>query len=223
MNINILGSSSSGNCTIIDNCLMIDFGLNKTQLLPYLNKVNYIICTHRHGDHYNKSIITWLKKNRPELFNFGLILNKDCAELAGINYTPMNKFIEINTVNGIYELYLFPVKHDVECQGISIYKKETNELLIYATDLSILPDNSYIQEILNKYNRQDFDYILLEANYDKDILLEAMKNEALEDRAIRNLRHLSNDKWKLFVNAYSNDTTKHYQMHISEMFGKKLI
>lgn len=222
MDINILGSSSAGNATIIDGSLLIDFGLNKTVLTKYLNDINYIICTHKHGDHYNKSIITWIKKNRPELLLYGSIFNEDCAAMAGIQPTSKREFKTLKTLDEEYEIYLFPVIHDVDCQGVSIYKKSTNELLIYATDLSKLPDNNDIQTILRRYDRQDFNYILLEGNYDVDILTQAMLDIDISDRAVRNLRHLSNKSWKMFIDAYSNDKTKYYQMHMSEMFGKKL-
>lgn len=222
MDINILGSSSAGNATIIDGSLLIDFGLNKSILADYLKDISYMICTHRHGDHYNKSIITWVKKNRPELLLYGSIFNEDCANMAGIQSTPKREFKTLKTLDGEYEIYLFPVIHDVDCQGVSIFKKSTKELLIYATDLSKLPDNNDIQTILQRYDRQDFDYILLEGNYDLDILTQAMLNIDTSDRAVRNLRHLSNKSWKMFIDAYSHDGTKYYQMHMSEMFGKKL-
>lgn len=222
MDIKIIGSSSAGNCTIIDNFLMVDFGLHKDILAPYLDSVLYVFCTHRHGDHYNSSIVNYWKKNRPALYRNGLIFNEDCSKLAGISPTEKREFNKISIGDTNYEYYLFPVMHDVECQGLTLYKENTNELLFYATDLAKLPENKDIQSVFKRYNKDSFDYILLEGNYDKNTLLEALMDMEMEDRAIRNLRHLSNEKWKLFTDAYGNDNTECYQMHMSEMFGKKI-
>lgn len=220
MKINVIGSSSSGNCTIIDDCLMIDFGLHKDILQPYLDNVFFAFCTHKHGDHYNPSIINYWKKNRPAFYKFGLIFNQECAKLANTDYTRMREFNEIAVGGEKYEYYLFPVMHDVECQGIILYKQSSDELLIYATDLAKLPENKDIQAAFKRYDKDSFDYILLEGNYDKPTLLEALEDIGMEDRAVRNLRHLSNDKWKLFTSAYSHDNTECYQMHMSDTFGK---
>lgn len=224
MKIQILGSSSAGNCTIIDDHIMIDFGLQKDLLIPYLkNGITTLICTHNHGDHYNSAVINWLKANKPAVYKYGLILNSQCASLAGVEQTKKRHFFDIRTIDDEYEIYLFPVLHDVECQGMTIFKKSTNELLIYATDLAKLPELDDINTVLNHYQRSTFDYILMEGNYDKQTLVEALQDLELEDRAVRNLRHLSNDKLLAFVEQYSNDNTQSYQMHMSEMFGKQVL
>ena len=74
--IDIVATGSSGNMTIIDGCIALDFGVPAKVLSPYIDKLSAILITHRHGDHMNPPALNALVKNRPGLLRSGLYINQ---------------------------------------------------------------------------------------------------------------------------------------------------
>lgn len=66
--IDIVATGSSGNMTIIDGCIALDFGVPAKVLSPYIDKLSAILITHRHGDHMNPPALNALVKKSSRTF-----------------------------------------------------------------------------------------------------------------------------------------------------------
>ena len=230
--IEVINSGSDGNAVMIDDCILIDFGLAYKHVGKYMNKADVIIVTHRHGDHFHlQAFKMFLKKNSFKVRNV-MYMNKDVAnhideklENSDLSFVPKRENIlktntfqdstlevyELNTKKGKYKMEIFRLVHDVENQGI-ILTNENGETLIYATDTETM-------EYAPKGRK--YDYILVEGNYDEQKVLEAMKSLDLERvrRSQFNERHLSLSEFENFVKKHSKPNTKVWQLHISSEFG----
>lgn len=49
MNYEIIGSSSRGNCIIVDDILMLDCGVSYSKVKPYLKDIKLIFISHCHA------------------------------------------------------------------------------------------------------------------------------------------------------------------------------
>lgn len=157
MNYNIINSGSDGNCTIINGIIAIDLGVSFKKLSPYVDKLEIVMLTHIHQDHFNKKTIQRLAKERP-LVRFACCdwLVEPLLEL-GID----KNRIDVCTIGKRYnygKFIIIPVKlyHDVPNCGWRLFIGK--EKLIYCTDTYTLDGIKAI----------DYDYYLIEGNYEND-------------------------------------------------------
>lgn len=225
-NIEIIGTGSSGNAILIDDCLLIDCGLAMKKIWPTIEeKVEYLFITHRHGDHLNLAVMKKLYKLAPWRLRNNVFVNQDTLnkilaekaleELAlDYNYDHLIKpeqTYELDCQNGEhYTIETFELMHDVENQGFVITNSK-GETLVFATDTNSL----------EKVPKAKYDYIVVEGNYDEDKLIESMTSAIFEERfrAFRNMRHLSVQQFEDFVKSHSYDHSQIYQLHESGTFG----
>jgi phosphoribosyl 1,2-cyclic phosphodiesterase len=221
--VNIIGTGSSGNCIVIDDHLVIDCGLPAKSLMPALeNNLEALIITHRHGDHLGLSFLKALYKVRPWLVETKLYTNQDVklfiersfnsrwsCDLSANHVITQNDTFEITTSVATYKVTSFKLYHDVENYGFVIEKDGAK--LVFATDTSSLRDAPV----------QDYDYIVVEGNYDEDKIMESILSEDPNEsyRAGRNFRHLSVQQFEKFVRMCSKPETKVYQLHESGQYG----
>lgn len=224
-NIEIVGTGSSGNCIIIDDSIMIDVGLPNKVLQDRVLDVEYILITHRHGDHLNIPVLNKLHKTKPWALQKMLHVNEDTlnfilerSKLLGrelvlpeANIITDKKEFEIKTKNDTYTLETFELFHDVENYGFVITKESTGENLIFATDTNSMKEAP----------RRKYDYIIVEGNYDEDKLFEAMLADDFQTRhrAFRNTRHFSVQQFEKFVLEHRKPESVIYQLHASGTFG----
>ena len=162
MKLKVLGSSSSGNCYILESdteALIIEAGLPFMEVKKALNfnvrKIVGVICTHRHNDHikYLKDFVTssirsiapndyWMEHITEWWFQYGE------------RYDETRKCIDI----GNFKVMPFLVVHDVPCYGFYIVHQDIGSL-VYATD------TEYI-----KYRFKNLNHILVESNYSDDLI-----------------------------------------------------
>ena len=132
MNIDIIGSGSSGNCIILDEEVMIDAGVPYKTLKEYTKpgNIRYVLLTHIHGDHFNKATIRKLTVNTETMFLCGDFLKKDLLDIG----VPQDKTIVVNNRHISGEWKFFPVSlyHDVPNIGWRISKGKWRHF--HATD-----------------------------------------------------------------------------------------
>lgn len=181
MNYKIINTGSDGNCTIIDEEIMIDCGVSYTKLAPYINKVKLIILTHIHCDHFNKMTIRRIAKERPTL-RFGC-----CEWLLQdlINCEVDLGNIDLYTIGKKYDygdFQLIPIKlyHDVKQCGYRVFKG--GEKLIYATDTYTLDGIKAIE----------YDYYLIEGNYQDEAELKSRAKDSYYESRVKRT-HLSKE------------------------------
>lgn len=161
MKLICLGSSSAGNCYLLENateCLMIECGIPIKEVKKAMNfnvrKIVGCIASHRHNDH-----VGHLK----EVLECGIPIytNDETVESVEVIYgellhgVPEKKHFML----GNFKITPFYVPHDnTPCFAYRIYHEETGKLL-FLTDLEYC-----------KYKFKDVSQILVEANYSKDII-----------------------------------------------------
>lgn len=168
MKYKILNSGSDGNGLIIEDTIIIDCGITFKKLKNNYKNLKIVLLTHIHQDHFNKSTIKRLAKERPTL-RFGCCewLVKDLVDL-GVE----KKNIDVFKLGKIYDyrdFKLIPIKlyHDVPQCGYKI--KINGNKLIYATD------TNKIDHIIAK----NYDFYFIEGNYYNEEELDKRKLEKL--------------------------------------------
>ena len=190
------GSGSSGNCYFVGNDkygILIDAGISSRKIKKYLKEAGYelsqiygVFITHDHFDHI-KSVGTL-----GEVYNIPVYSTEDI--LKGINkcykiteklYTckrPINILEEV-CVKDI-KITAFEVEHDSsQCVGYHI--EFEGEKITLATDLGGI--NEKACEYICKA-----DHVVIEANYDEEMLLNGSYHYLLKQRILGGCGHLAN-------------------------------
>jgi phosphoribosyl 1,2-cyclic phosphodiesterase len=228
MKLKVLGSSSSGNCYILENdneALILEAGIKLAEVKRALNfnlkKIVGCLLSHEHGDH-SKYMNEFLNDAIPVWASEGTIHN---TEIKGFRLPLILTAGHLLKI-GNFQIIPFETKHDAaEPVGFFINHEETGNIL-FATDTYYLP---------NRF--AGLNNILLECNYRMDILEKnmqngrisvAQRNRTLQShlsyetclktllgndlKAVNNivLIHLSNDNSheKDFVNGIQQETGK---------------
>ena len=191
MNYNIISTGSQGNAVVVDDIILIDCGVSFKALKDVYKKLQIVLLTHIHTDHFKRSTIKRLAKERPAL-RFGCCewLANELVE-AGVSW----RNIDVFEIGKVYDYEVFkvsPVKlyHNVQNCGYRIFAN--GEKGIYATD------TGHLQGITAK----DYDLYMIEANYTDEDLQERInaKLEAGEycyelNVANRHLSHEQASEW----------------------------
>lgn len=159
--LNIISSTSSGNCYIYNKDIMLDIGVNFKKIQPYIKDIKLVLLTHIHGDHINKTTLKKLMYEKPTI----MVL---CGEwlvqtLVDIGIPKKSIFvIEIDKKYDLGKYIIEPVLaiHDVGNCGYKITIKETNYKIFHITD------TNSVQHIEAK----NYNLYCIESNYNQDIL-----------------------------------------------------
>lgn len=166
MNYNIIGSSSKGNCIIVENILILDVGVSYSKIKKYLSKVKLIFISHIHKDHLLPSTIKHISFNFPNI-KYVCGSEEVVKKLVECNVNKKNIYILKNGIKydlGLIKVRLIDLYHDVENYGL---KWELNgKKGIYIVDT----------ESVNHIVAKDYDLYLIENNYQSDLLNEHIKN-----------------------------------------------
>lgn len=170
IDIKFIGSGSKGNCCRISDgatSLLLDAGLSCAEIMKgcdyRLSQVSGVLVTHRHRDHC---------KAVPKLLDMGLDVyalgdvydsfSPPTSPMRNVHLAcPHSLLFDSTLLVGSWNVYPFEVPHDVPNVGYYLYSRHTGETLLYATDAM------YIGKTFPR-----LDYILIEANYDPDIIRE---------------------------------------------------
>lgn len=166
MRLKVLGSGSSGNCFLLENkseCLVIEAGINFKEVLKAIDfnisKIVGCLVSHEHKDH--SKYIRQFTQSGIKLYMSAGTAEELEIKSHYINTVPAGKAFKI----GNYNVIAFKVQHDAaEPFGFYINHAETGNVL-FATD------TYYIS---NRF--KDLNNILIECNYDKDILQKNIQN-----------------------------------------------
>lgn len=167
-----LYSGSSGNCLLIqtsDTKILIDAGESAKKISTALSsmdidptQIDAILVTHEHSDHV-RGLGTFSKKYDIPVFANSKTWDAMPEQSSKISENNMKKFtIEENFEIGDLKIHPFKIPHDAAnpC-GFNIFYNDTK--ISIATDLGHITSN-----IAHKL--EDSKFILLESNYDPEIL-----------------------------------------------------
>ena len=175
MQIEVLGSSSAGNAYLVSDgvsSILLECGLpfRDMQIKSDFKVANVDACfiSHEHGDH-SKAVNDLLKSAidvyaLPETLSALNVLEHHRA----YSVKPMESFV-VNT----FEIMPIIMHHDCPCVGYMVYSKVTNERLFFATDTYKITVNPL-----------GVDYLILEINYQKEIV-NRLVNDGLMESSIR--------------------------------------
>jgi phosphoribosyl 1,2-cyclic phosphodiesterase len=165
MKLTVLGSSSKGNCYLLQSettgeTLIVEAGVRmqevKQALSWQLGKVVGCLCSHRHNDHAG---------HIGEMMDCGIrvLALQDVFQSHRLEGNHFAIYIqpERGYIVGSYKVYVLPVCHDVPCVGFIIRHEEMGALLF-------LTDTMMFEYRIPRHVTQ----IMIEANYADDILEE---------------------------------------------------
>lgn len=168
MELTVLGSSSSGNCYLLEGekaSLIIEAGIPFKKVMPIIDfkihKIQGVLVSHSHGDH-SKFVKDYLGYSIPVYLSPETMVE---TSLINHNLIPIMPLAKVSV--GKFTIMAFELKHDVKCYGYLIKHPEMGTML-FATDTYYLP-NTF----------KGLNHILIEANYDKDILNDNIINNRI--------------------------------------------
>ena len=170
MRLKVLGSSSLGNCYLLESrteALIVEAGVNMSAMRKSLQggfkRVAGAIITHRHGDHA-KSVADLLFSGTR------VLAPQDVFTAIGAEGDPCAIGIEPARGYSIggFKVMPFEVKHDVPCVGYIVMHPEMGRLLF-------VTDTMTITQRMPSHLTQ----IMIEANYADDILDRNIESGAM--------------------------------------------
>lgn len=213
MNYEIISTGSKGNCIILNNEFMLDCGVSYKSIKSHLKYIKYIFISHIHSDHFKASTI---KKIAFEYPNIKFVVGYDLVTPLVVNgvakkniwFAELGKFYQIGKKYAIKLDFLY---HDVPNYCIHIRDDEQKFRMIYATDTSRI----------DHIEAKDYDFALVEANYDTDEELDRRIAEYEERREFTHLKrvketHLSQLKALNWLQANNIQNYEFIHQHIEK-------
>lgn len=217
-----LGSGSSGNCCYIGTRrggFLVDAGVKAdfVEIQLAANGVKFeniqgIILTHDHSDHVKYAYTLLRAHKHMRLFCTNRVLN-GLLRRHGISkrikeyHVPI--FKEIPFKIGEMELTAFDVPHDgTDNMGFSISYDNRN--FVIATDLGEITERAY-------HYMSQANYLVIESNYDSDMLAMGPYPEYLKARIRTEHGHLDNVDTAAFIREVWNPNLKYiFLCHLSK-------
>lgn len=217
-----IGSGSSGNCYYLqtaNDALLIDAGVGirtvKKHLHEYglsLESVKHIIITHDHADHIKTVGVMSTEYNIP------VYATREVHVGIQRNYcvpkkipTDNVKLIEKATRIKIGDFYITPFAVPHDSSGNVGYKIEVDDVTF-----CLMTDVGHVTEEMQQYIGEA-DYLVLEANYDSEMLRNGPYPQHLKIRVDGPTGHLSNNACGEAIANYATSKLKHVWLcHLSE-------
>lgn len=207
MRYKILATGSKGNAVVLNDYILIDCGVSFKRLKDNYRDLKIVLLTHIHSDHFNKTTIKRLARERPTL-RFGC-----CEWLVAdlLNCGVSKRNIDVYDIGKVYDYKLFkisPIKlyHNVPQCGYRIFAD--GQKAMYATD------TAHLQGISAK----DYDLYLIEANYEQSELQERIR--AKQEKHIGFIyeydipyRHLCKEQTDEFLMENMGDNSEYVYLH----------
>ncbi|MDD7392317.1 MAG: MBL fold metallo-hydrolase [Fusobacterium gastrosuis] len=220
MKISVLGSGSAGNSTYIEVDglkILVDAGFSckkieekLEQIGEKLSNISAMLITHEHTDHINGAGIVARKYDIP------LYISRESYEAGATKLGELDrtlvKFIDTKEfiLGDTIKISPFDVMHDAErTLGFRI-ESQLGKKIAISTDIG------YIDNIVREYFK-DVDAMIIESNYDYNMLMNCSYPWNLKARVKSRNGHLSNNDCARFIKEMHNDKMKKiFLAHISK-------
>ena len=216
------GSGSSGNCYYLGNdegAVLIDAGISIRKLKRYMKEhgltfssIKGILITHDHADHVKAVGHVSNEFNLPvyttELVHKGIgRTNHAKKKLDGKNVIVIEKETEFS-VSG-FNITAFTIPHD-SMDNVGYCIKCGDKTFTIMTDVGRPTDT--VKAYIGKTN-----YLVLESNYDKEMLVNGKYPKILQDRIMSGTGHLSNQQTAdTLAECFHKDLRNVWLCHLSE-------
>ncbi len=224
LRVTILGSGSSGNCTLLETGttrLLVDAGLGKKETLRRLaavgrevDRLDGIVISHEHSDHIG-SLAQVLGQWRTTVYLNEATHTEVVRILPETSHKRLDRVEHIRAgqrfIVGDIEVSAFAIPHDaVDPLGFTFRAHGTKVAIV--TDLGYLPE-------LVKVHLRESDCLMLESNHDLEMLKVGPYPWHIKQRVMSRTGHLSNDTVSEFLaDAEAFDARARYVVlaHLSE-------
>lgn len=210
MKIQVLASSSSGNCYFVsdgETSILLECGITEKKIrkeLDYnLGNIDGVLVTHAHRDH-SRACKNMQKLGIPTYMTAETFESMDLQNLYSIETIEAHKQFEIGT----FQILPFDTEHDCPGSvGFLLYSQNTKEKLLFATDTYFV-----------KYKFNGLTHIMIECNYAKDIAESNLENELINSFMWERIAisHFSLENLKEFFRSNDLNFVKEiYLLHLS--------
>ncbi len=214
-----LSSGSSGNCYYLGNesgGVLIDAGISASAIRKFLNQIGIsmqsimgILLSHNHTDHTRGLEVLTRKYNIPafttdkvweSIIARNNKISRDCIRTVSLQ--------EEFQLAG-FNIEVFPVSHDAPAT-IGFHFRAGKKKITIATDLG------YISELVSPYLKAA-NILVIESNYDEQMLAEGRYPSFLKKRISSDHGHLSNHQTSTFLADNINGKLSHICLaHLSK-------
>ena len=225
MRFTILGSSSSGNCSLLatNHCkILIDAGYSGKQVCNLLasvgesiEDVDAVFLTHEHSDH------TAGIRGLSRFEHLEFYANRDTAQAvqSKLKKRPTWKLFDTGSTFEFHDLTItsFSIPHDAYDPVGYVFKNGNGDLFTPHRSLAWATDLGYVSELVRERIRH-VDVLVLEANHDSDMLNQDTKRPwSVKQRIIGRHGHLSNHAAKELLDSMEEPWWKRvYLAHLSK-------
>jgi len=187
----IISTGSQGNAVIINDFILIDCGVPLNALKPYVSKLKLVLLTHIHSDHFNKTTIKNLARERPTLrFACGRWLAEPLVR-CGVSKNQIDVLdFNITYGYGLCNVIPVPLVHNVPNCGWKIHFAAGK--MVYCTDTNNL----------NGITARNYDLFMIEANYEDEIIQEKIRQKRENDEYAYEVQVLKNHLSKAKANDF---------------------
>lgn len=159
---NLLASGSKGNAVLYHNSILVDCGVPFSVIKPYLYDIQIVLLTHIHSDHFNKSTLLRLCKERPTLrIACGPWMVEHLEGIKNIDVVEPGYLYDY----GAFEIAPVKLYHDVPNCGYRIFKDAYK--IFHATDTAHL----------NGITARDYNLYTLEHNYNEETVYDIIEQQ----------------------------------------------
>lgn len=216
-----MGSGSSGNCCYVGTSqggVLIDAGVNADEVLTMLKAngidikdVKGILLTHDHSDHV-KFVYTLLRAHKHlrvlctnRVLN-GLLRRHNISKRIKEYHVPIFKEIPFKVLD--LEITAFEVPHD-GTDNMGFFIEAKNQKFALATDLGAVTDRA-------RHYMSQANYLVIESNYDKEMLRNGRYPEYLKARIMTEHGHMDNAETSQFLSGLQTETLRYvFLCHLS--------
>lgn len=216
MNYEIIGSSSKGNCIVVEDILMLDCGVTYTKIKKHLSKTKLIFISHSHQDHLLPSTIKKIAYNYPTIkFLTGSVVVVEKLVKCGVNKKNIFILKECKWYDlGMLNVMLEPLTHDTPNYALKWQYKSKKGIYIV--------DTSNVDDI----DAECYDLYLIENNYQEKLLQEHIDNCEDENMLYYLNRvphtHLSSEQANSFLIENMGNNSVYEYIHQSDYNYKEI-
>ena len=210
---NVLATGSSGNAIIYLDTILVDVGVSQRKLSPYLDKMELVLLTHIHGDHFKESTILNIHNKRPSVrFGCGEWLFNNLIEL-GISESQIDVYEMGKTYDyGKFEIRAEELHHNVRNCAYYITGEKK---IFHATDTGKV----------SHLTAEGMDLIAIERNWNAETMTRVIKEQMKMGQnfmhgTISQLYHLSEQLCNEFVFLNAEEHTEVIYLHESKTYGR---
>jgi L-ascorbate metabolism protein UlaG (beta-lactamase superfamily) len=201
----VIASGSTGNSIIYHDSIMVDCGVPFSKIKEFANKLQIVLISHAHFDHFNLTTLKKLSFERPSLrFGVGPWMVEKMDEIRNIDVMEAGQMYDYRAFQ------ISPVKlyHDVTNYGFRIFKD--GKKIIHCTD------TAHLEGITAK----NYDLFAIEHNYDEETIHEKIaeieKNGGFAHQKGAINSHLSEQQARDFIYKNRGEHSQVLRLHESK-------